>query len=75
MVRRAVGSFPAIINCLLNRSRNAIYSKHRVKVLKAKKEAFHKLKAFRGMDLKSPISQRQKWLQASEDVIPFFFYF
>lgn len=42
-----VGSFTGIINCLLNRSRNAIYSKQRVKVLKAEKEAFHKLKAFR----------------------------
>lgn len=27
-----VGSFTGITNCLLNRSRNAIYSKHRVKV-------------------------------------------
>lgn len=46
MVGPAVGSFPRIINCLLNRSRNAIYSKHKVKVLKAKKGVFHKLKAF-----------------------------
>lgn len=47
MVGCAVGSFYGIINCLFNWSRNPIYSKHRVKVLKARKEAFHKLKAFR----------------------------
>lgn len=47
MVGCAVGSFCGIINCLFNRSRNAIYSKHRVKVLKARKAAFHKLKASR----------------------------
>ena len=42
-----MGSLYGIINCLFNRSRNAIYSKHRVQVLKARKEAFHRLKAFR----------------------------
>ena len=47
MVGCTMGSFHGIINCLFNRSRNAIYSKHRVKVLKARKEAFHRLKAFR----------------------------
>lgn len=43
----AVGSFWGIINCLFNRSGNVIYSKHRLKVLKARKEAFTQLKAFR----------------------------
>lgn len=47
MVGCTVGSFYGIINCLLNRPRNAIYSKHRVKILKGRKEAFHKSKAFR----------------------------
>lgn len=47
MVGCTMGSFYGIINCLLNRPRNAIYSKHRVKVLKGRKEAFHKPKAFR----------------------------
>ena len=47
MLGCTVGSFYGIINCLFNRSRNAIYSKPRVKVLKARKEAFPRLKAFR----------------------------
>lgn len=45
-VDSTVGSFPGIIYCPFNRSRNAIYPKHRGKVLKARKAAFHGLKAF-----------------------------
>lgn len=47
MVGCILGSFCGIINCLFNRSRNAIYSKQKMKVLKARKAAFHRLKAFR----------------------------
>lgn len=46
MVGCAVGSFYGIINCLFNRSRNAIYSKHRGKVLKSKKRSFSQAKSF-----------------------------
>jgi hypothetical protein len=66
-----VGCAVGIINCLLNRSRTAVYSKHKVKVLK---EAFHKLKAFRmGWTLNRLFHRDRNGSRESKNIITFLF--
>lgn len=73
MVGCTMGSFYGIINCLFNRSRNAIYSKHRVNVLKARKATFHRLKAFRvGWPLNCLFHRHKNGSKGSLDIITFF---
>ena len=65
MVGCTMGSFHGIINCLFNRPRNAIYSKHRVKVLKARKEAFQTQKA-----LQIGQSKNETGYYIGENIVP-----
>lgn len=70
-----VGSFCGIVNCLFNRSRNVIYSKQRGKLLKSRKAAFHRLKAFRmGGTLNCLFHRDRNGSTGNLDVIIFLFF-
>lgn len=55
------GWFLGLLTAYLTDPGNVIYSKHRLKALKARKAAFHKLKAFRIERALNRLFHRSRW--------------